>query len=70
MGRRGGEWSVYVSPSHWAVLEVGGQRPKDGDESDGGNEDSDETADVTVAKTDDEATDDADEAKEDADQKG
>jgi hypothetical protein len=32
MGRRDGEWSVYVSPSHWAVLEVGGQRQKnDGD---------------------------------------
>ena len=24
MGRRRAEWSVLVSPSHWAVLEVGG----------------------------------------------
>ena len=34
MGRREGEWSVLVSPSHWAVLEVGGNRPKDGDDTD------------------------------------
>ena len=33
MGRQEGEWSVLVSPSHWAVIEVGDQRPK-GDDSD------------------------------------
>jgi hypothetical protein len=66
MGRRGGEWSVYVSPSHWAVLEVGGQRPKDGDEPEGESDESDAKADVKVAKTDGEA---ADEAKDDSDEK-
>ena len=34
MGRRDGEWTVLVSPSHWAVLEVGGRREKDGGETD------------------------------------
>ena len=47
MGRQEGKWSVLVSPSHWAVIEVGGQRLKDGDDSDDsddsdGDEDSDE----------------------------
>ena len=50
MGRREGEWSVLVSPSHWAVLEVGGDRlkdrgdtdEKDTEEKDAADEDSDE----------------------------
>jgi hypothetical protein len=33
LGRQDGEWSVLVSPSHWAVIEVGGQRLKDGEDS-------------------------------------
>ncbi|GAB7066768.1 hypothetical protein H7J06_28520 [Mycobacterium hodleri] len=55
MGRRDGEWSVYVSPSHWAVLEVGGQRGKD-----------DETDAKADARADDE-TDDADAGADDED---
>ncbi|WP_173007865.1 hypothetical protein [Mycolicibacterium sp. P1-18] len=67
MGRKGGEWSVYVSPSHWAVLEVGGHRPKDGEESD---ETAEETAaDDTEDAADDKADDAKDEAKDEADQK-
>ena len=54
MGRRGGEWSVYVSPSHWAVLEVGGRRPKDGEES--GETAADDTGDEADEKTEDEKT--------------
>lgn len=43
MGRREGEWTVLVSPSHWAVLEVGGERLKDRadtEEKDSGDGDS------------------------------
>ena len=43
MGRREGEWSVLVSPSHWAVLEVGGRREKDGGETDEKNPDDKDT---------------------------
>jgi hypothetical protein len=46
MGRREGEWSVLVSPSHWAVLEVGGQRQEDGD----GDGDTPDEADESEAK--------------------
>jgi hypothetical protein len=63
MGRREGEWSVLVSPSHWAVLEVGGQRQKDGD-GDGDTPDeadeSEEMADVTAEKKTDEDSRDED----------
>jgi len=64
MGRRGGEWSVYVSPSHWAVLEVGGQGQKDGDDTDAKDDDETETetkaedADADAEKDDDDAKDD------------
>ena len=30
LGREKGKWSVLLSPSHWAVLELGGES-KDGD---------------------------------------
>ena len=63
MGRREGEWSVLVSPSHWAVLEVGGQRQKDGD-GDGDTpeeaDESEERADVTAEKKTDEDSRDED----------
>ena len=29
LGREKGKWSVYLSPSHWAVLELGGAASKD-----------------------------------------
>ena len=45
MGRREGEWSVLVSPSHWAVLEVGGRRDKDGGETDEKDNEENDTAD-------------------------
>lgn len=54
MGRRDGEWSVYVSPSHWAVLEVGGQRGKD-----------DETDDADARADDEEQDKDQDEDDKD-----
>ncbi|OAN38002.1 hypothetical protein [Mycolicibacterium iranicum] len=29
LGREKDKWSVYLSPSHWAVLELGGETSKD-----------------------------------------
>jgi hypothetical protein len=34
MGREEGNWTVLVSPSHWAVIEVGGHRLREDDEAD------------------------------------
>lgn len=53
MGRKEGEWTVLVSPSHWAVLEVGGKaareaddaEPSDDDDSDDDSEPVDEDSD-------------------------
>lgn len=39
LGREKGKWSVLLSPSHWAVLELGGQS-RDGDDSDDDSKDS------------------------------
>lgn len=45
MGRKDGDWTVLVSPSHWAVIEVGGAdlHAKDDDE-DSRDDDDDENA--------------------------
>ncbi|CAN5191885.1 hypothetical protein BH09ACT8_BH09ACT8_49300 [soil metagenome] len=47
MGRQEGQWSVLLSPSHWAVIEVGGAAPHDddgeGDDGDTEAEESDNT---------------------------
>jgi hypothetical protein len=43
MGRKEGDWTVLVSPSHWAVIEVGGASlHKDDDDEAAGEDDSDE----------------------------
>ncbi|ORW03974.1 hypothetical protein [Mycobacterium kyorinense] len=38
LGREAGQWSVLISPSHWATIELGkaedGDTPKDEDEDD------------------------------------
>jgi hypothetical protein len=47
MGREDGEWTVLVSPSHWAVIEVGGAAPpkgEDGDADDDSKSDEDDGA--------------------------
>ncbi|HZA10320.1 hypothetical protein [Mycobacterium sp.] len=31
MGRQPGEWTVFVSPSHWATIEVGASPAQDKD---------------------------------------
>lgn len=40
LGREKGKWSVYLSPSHWAVLELGGAASND-EKSDSEKDDSD-----------------------------
>ncbi|MDA2894177.1 hypothetical protein PDG61_24930 [Mycolicibacterium sp. BiH015] len=56
LGREKGKWSVYLSPSHWAVLELGGAASKDEkSESDTDDEDNGEKPDNT---TDDDTKDD------------
>lgn len=43
LGKSEGDWSVLVSPSHWAVIEVGGAAPKsDTDEEKSDDDDSDD----------------------------
>jgi hypothetical protein len=48
LGREKGKWSVLLSPSHWAVLELGGQA-RDGDDGkdEGKNKDKDKDSDST-----------------------
>ncbi len=33
LGRNKGQWSVLLSPSHWAVIELGGAKPGDDDDA-------------------------------------
>ena len=41
-GDEEGNWTVLVSPSHWAVIEVGGHRLREDDETDGDDGEGDE----------------------------
>lgn len=43
LGREKGNWSVLLSPSHWAVIELGGEKsPKKDDDKDSDDKDSDD----------------------------
>ncbi|MCP9271805.1 hypothetical protein [Mycolicibacterium arenosum] len=45
IGRTEGDWSVLVSPSHWAVIEVGGAttaKDESDDDQDTGEDDADD----------------------------
>ena len=42
LGKTEGNWTVLLSPSHWAVIEVGGAKSSDSDKDDSGKDDSDE----------------------------
>ena len=61
MGRKEGDWTVLVSPSHWAVIEVGGKaareaddaEPSDDDDSDDDSEPVDEDSDDVGGAGDD-----------------
>ena len=63
MGRDDGEWTVFVSPSHWATLELGpakkttkakkekGKKDKDDDKGQDDDKDQDEDEATTRTKT-------------------
>jgi hypothetical protein len=61
MGREAGKWTVFVSPSHWATLEiVAGKNKGNGEGRDGGEDkdkDEDRDHDEDNGKDDDEDED-------------
>jgi hypothetical protein len=52
MGREAGKWTVFVSPSHWATLELvsGKDRDKEHKDQDKGRHEEDEDDDGDKAK--------------------
>lgn len=61
LGREKDKWSVYLSPSHWAVLELGGASSKDKDESeDKDSKDSDKKKDSEKKESEDKDSEDKD----------
>ncbi|KWX57323.1 hypothetical protein [Mycobacterium sp. NAZ190054] len=64
LGRKKGQWSVLLSPSHWAVLEFVGQS-REGDDSDDDDE-PDESKSKDESKSGDEPDKD-DKGKDDKD---
>src|ERR1700712_5406947 len=54
LGKTKGKWSVLLSPSHWAVIELQGKKSRDGDkdEKDDDSEDKDEDEDDSKSKDD------------------
>jgi hypothetical protein len=73
MGREAGKWTVFVSPSHWATLELvsGKDRDKqDKDQHQGKHEDDeDDEHDEHDEHDEDDEDDDSDKAKGDKDKK-
>ncbi len=69
LGREEGKWSVLLSPSHWAVLEL--VASSSGKDSDGESEDSDDTSDDKDSedsdRSDDDKSDDDEKDKKDDD---
>jgi hypothetical protein len=54
LGRDEGDWTVFVSPSHWATLELNaGQDEKKGDDNKDGDSKSDNEKDTDKDKDDD-----------------
>jgi hypothetical protein len=61
LGREKGKWSVLLSPSHWAVLELGGSSGKKDEKSN----DNDKDKDKELAKdSDDDSKDDKSDDKD------
>jgi hypothetical protein len=64
LGREKGKWSVLLSPSHWAVLELGGQsKDKDSDDKD----ESEDSKDHSDRDDSDENDSDGDESADEKD---
>ena len=61
MGREEGKWTVLLSPSHWAVIELGGAKTDtdtQADDSDSDSEDDDEADEKDSDKKDSDKKDD------------
>ena len=69
MGREEGKWTVLVSPSHWATIELGTDRKDDGDDKKD-DEKKDKDKKKTDEKSEDDDEDDSDEDEDDKDDKG
>ena len=67
MGREAGKWTVFVSPSHWATLEIVAGKNKDSGEDRDGGDDKDKDKDKNKDKDKDEQND-HDEDNNDKDQ--
>lgn len=67
MGREKGDWTVLVSPSHWATIEVGQEKKKGADRGDDEDEDKAKDEDKKKQKArdeDDEEGDNGEDKKE------
>lgn len=58
LGRKKGQWSVLLSPSHWAVLEFVGSSGDDGESDKDSDKDSDEDSKDEDSKDDKDDKDD------------
>ena len=69
LGREKGKWSVLLSPSHWAVLELGGQaRDSDGKDRDSEDDESDKKDHKDSGKDSDKDSDKDGDKKGDSDE--
>lgn len=66
LGREEGKWSVLLSPSHWAVLELvaSGSNDKDGDKSSNDDDSGKGSSDEDRKSDDDSDDDDSDKSKD------
>jgi hypothetical protein len=70
LGRGDGEWSVLVSPGHWATIELGKSaksKKDDKDDRDDGDRKDDKDDKAKKAKDEDKAKDDGDKDDDDND---
>lgn len=65
LGRKEGEWSVLLSPSHWAVLELGAGSSKDSKSDDDEKSDEDESDDESDEDSKSKKSDTGDEKDDD-----
>ncbi len=59
LGREDGEWTVFVSPSHWATIELVKGKQNDRDDKRDKDKDTDADRDGTDEKEDDKEDEDA-----------
>ena len=69
MGREDGKWTVLVSPSHWAVVELIPSSSKKDDDSTSDDSKDDQSKDGKSKDEDDEDDDDEDDDSKDDDEK-